>query len=53
VLIHSHIASAGEAAVKRLREEAAELVSLAAQGKPLRNVVNGASPMPLSAGLPS
>jgi D-3-phosphoglycerate dehydrogenase len=53
VLIHSHIASASEAAAKRLREEAAELVSLAAQGKPLRNVVNGVSQMPLSAGLPS
>jgi D-3-phosphoglycerate dehydrogenase / 2-oxoglutarate reductase len=43
VIIHSHIASASEAAVTKLRREAASLVALAAQEKPLRNVVNGVS----------
>jgi D-3-phosphoglycerate dehydrogenase len=41
VLIHSHIASASPAAVSKLRRDASSLVALAAQGKPLRNVVNG------------
>jgi len=46
VLIHSHIASASEEAVTKLRRDAASLVALAAQGKPLQNVVNGVSSTP-------
>ena len=46
VIIHSHIASASEAAVRKLRREAAGLVASAAEGKPLRNIVNGVSGTP-------
>lgn len=41
VIVHSHIASASESAVTKLRRDAASLVACAAKGKPLRNVVNG------------
>jgi D-3-phosphoglycerate dehydrogenase / 2-oxoglutarate reductase len=44
VLIHSHLASASQEAVTKLRRDAASLVALAAQGKPLQNVVNGVTP---------
>ena len=43
VILHSHIASASPGAVLKLREVAASIVSLAAQGRPLPNVVNGVS----------
>jgi D-3-phosphoglycerate dehydrogenase len=46
VILHSHIASASKEASLRLRTEAAAIVALAAQGKPLRNVVNGVSSPP-------
>lgn len=48
-IIHSHIASASQAAVKKLRTDAATLVALAAQGQPLRNIVNGVATVPLGA----
>lgn len=43
VILHSHIASASAEAVLKLREGAASIVALAAQGRPLPNVVNGVS----------
>jgi len=46
VLVHSHIASASEAAVAKLRRDAALLIASAARGRPLRNIVNGVSAMP-------
>lgn len=46
VILHSHIASASREASLRLRTEAAAIVALAAQGKPLRNVVNGVHSQP-------
>lgn len=49
VIIHSHIASASQAAVKKLRTDAATLVALAAQGQPLRNIVNGVDKVPVGA----
>ncbi len=49
VIIHSHIASASPAAVMKLRTDAANLVALAAQGQPLRNIVNGVTKVPVSA----
>jgi D-3-phosphoglycerate dehydrogenase len=41
VILHSHIASASADAVLKLRHDAASLVALAAEGRPLHNVVNG------------
>lgn len=43
VILHGHIASASADAVLKLREVAASIVALAAQGRPLPNVVNGVS----------
>lgn len=44
VILAPHIASTSIAAVKKLREGAANLALLAVQGKPLANVVNGVKP---------
>ena len=41
VILHSHIASASVDAVLKLRNDAASIVALACEGRPLRNVVNG------------
>jgi D-3-phosphoglycerate dehydrogenase len=46
VILHSHIASASADAVLKLRHDAASLVALAAEGRPLHNVVNGVHPSP-------
>lgn len=46
VILHSHIASASEAAVAKLRTEAATLVALAAHGRPLHSIVNGVTTTP-------
>jgi phosphoglycerate dehydrogenase-like enzyme len=46
VILHSHIASTSKEASLRLRTEAASIVALAAQGKPLRNIVNGVEAKP-------
>lgn len=48
-ILHSHIASASQAAVTKLRTDAATLVALAAQGRPLRNIVNGVTKAPVGA----
>lgn len=44
VILHSHIASTSVDAVLKLREGAAAIVALAAQGRSLPNIVNGVSP---------
>ena len=41
VVLHSHIASASDEAVLKLRSDAAAIVALASGGQPLPNVVNG------------
>lgn len=41
VILHSHIASASDEAVLKLRSDAAAIVALALDGQPLPNVVNG------------
>jgi len=41
VIVSSHIASASEKAVRKLRETAAGIIASAIRGEPLRNVVNG------------
>ena len=41
VIVASHIASASVAAVRKLRETAANLALAALRGEPLKNVVNG------------
>jgi D-3-phosphoglycerate dehydrogenase len=41
VILHSHIASASVDAVMKLRSDAASIVALAYEGRPLTNVVNG------------
>ncbi|MCC6494313.1 MAG: C-terminal binding protein [Pirellulales bacterium] len=41
VVLHSHIASASDEAVLKLRNDAAGIVALACEGRPLPNVVNG------------
>jgi D-3-phosphoglycerate dehydrogenase len=46
VILHSHIASASKESAVRLRTEAAAIVAMAAEGKPLRNVVNGVHVIP-------
>jgi D-3-phosphoglycerate dehydrogenase / 2-oxoglutarate reductase len=44
VILSPHIASASPAAVKKLRETAANLALQAVRGKPLANIVNGLKP---------
>jgi D-3-phosphoglycerate dehydrogenase len=44
VILHSHIASASADAVFKLRHDAASIVALAAERRPLHNVVNGLNP---------
>ncbi|RIK79846.1 MAG: C-terminal binding protein [Planctomycetota bacterium] len=41
VILHSHIASASGEAVLKLRNDAAAIIALACEGRPLPNVVNG------------
>ena len=41
VIVASHIASASVAAVRKLRETAANLALAALRGEPLKNIVNG------------
>lgn len=41
VILHSHIASASDEAVLKLRSDAAAIVALACEGQPLPNIVNG------------
>ena len=46
VILTAHIASVSPAAVRRLRESAAQAVACACRGLPLPNVVNGVKPAP-------
>jgi D-3-phosphoglycerate dehydrogenase len=41
VVLHSHVASASVDAVTKLRSDAASIVALACEGRPLTNIVNG------------
>jgi len=41
VILHSHLASASPASLNKLRHDAATIVALAAQEKPLPHIVNG------------
>ncbi|BBO33720.1 C-terminal binding protein [Lacipirellula parvula] len=41
VILHSHIASASDEAVLKLRSDAAAIVALCNEGQPLPNIVNG------------
>lgn len=44
VILAAHIASTSPSAVKRLRETAANVATLAVKGQPLPNIVNGVKP---------